>query len=148
MGKIVLTQLTQDGMRPSDMKRMTSMSFKEDEATEVFGHSKVYFLGRTFPVPKKGVFKCNVGKDCDVQCPFNVAFVYCSQFDRCYKILDTKKSPLCLAHNHSMTGIAVLDGRVQVKSERDQSEEEIDVLKTLALTTLGVAGVKDTLSER
>ena len=147
ISNVVTEVMLLGGMRRSDIKRKTSDGFDEEVAIKYFGIPEMEYMGGVIPIPRRGRFGCKGCKGGKGQCTFNVSFTFDMRYKKKFLLLDTEKSPFCLDHNHPPTG-TMIDGRIFVDSEKDLGVEEISILQTLALTTMGIAGVKDVLSEK
>lgn len=147
LANAVILSMEQSGMQKSDISRRTGGTFSEEEGIEKFGYPTTVYMGESIGIPSKGYFKCSGKGPNGEKCPFNVGFSYCRRYKHCFVINSTEKYPLCLDHNHPATGTTT-NGRFHVQKERDLEEDEIEKCNTLALCTMGIAGVKDVLTEK
>ena len=129
---------TSTGALKSSMCRKTKESFGPDQEMEIFGYvygvgGKNKKTGKTTS-PKRGRCYCSVEG-----CNWNVAFTFSSKTNS-YVIKDEDfdadsdfKCHFLLEHNHPIEN-EILDGYVLITCQSDLTEEEMNTLKSLAIT--------------
>ena len=118
----------------SDIKRKISDGFDVDMAIKYFGIPEIEHMGDVILIPRGGGLCANVVKVGKDNATFNVLFTFDMRQEKKFLLLDTEKSPFF----HPPTG-TMIDGRVSV----DSDEKDNGIPQTLALTTIGIVGVKD-----
>jgi hypothetical protein len=124
-------------MRVSDILFKSSETFNEVDSFETFG-DKVFVedhgLGKSHMMPKRGFFYCN-----QTDCPYQVNFSWYK------KNLHYKCVQCHLEHNHPSTDIDGLDGVKLVSRATDTTEEEREKIASLAVSSIGMAHIEETL---